>query len=191
MVYLSISKLNVYCIWHWMVVLNYVNTSNHLIYTNQYLYNQIYSNGYPMLITIRNINKIVYKHYKYTILSQTKFCSYHFWLFLINVPIGLIRYDCISAHSYLSISGSQNWDTTLDRVKRRCYTPFLQQFFAFDLEPKHCCIPFYLKLEWFIIKSWFSCWICIEYWQFDLRRKHCRIRFYTKISESTLNTVVP
>ena len=76
-------------------------------------------------------------------------------------------------------------------LKRRCYTPFLQQFFAFDLPPKHCCIPFYLKLEWFIIKNWFSCWICIEYFQFDLRRKHCRIQFYMKISESTLNTVVP
>ena len=32
-------------------------------------------------------------------------------------------------------------------LNRRWYTPFLQHFFAFDLEPKHCCIQFYLKFK--------------------------------------------
>ena len=32
-------------------------------------------------------------------------------------------------------------------LKRRLYTPFLQQFLAFDFGPKHCCIQIYLKLE--------------------------------------------
>ena len=32
-------------------------------------------------------------------------------------------------------------------LKRRCYTPFLQEFSAIDLGPKHCCIQFYLKFK--------------------------------------------
>ena len=41
----------------------------------------------------------------------------------------------------------KNANTQAILLKRLCYTPFLQEFSAFDLGPKHCCIQFYLKFE--------------------------------------------
>ena len=48
-------------------------------------------------------------------------------------------------HVQLGANGKDGTQAIL--LKRRLYTPFLQQFFAFDLGPKHCCIQIYLKLE--------------------------------------------
>ena len=109
------------------------------------------------------------------------------WLKYASDQIWTVRLKLIWVTSYSNLKAY----TQAILLNRRLYTPFLQQFFAFDLGPKHCCIQICMKLEWFIIRNGFSWWIYIKCFHFDLRRKNCSVRFYTKIWKLIFYTVVP
>ena len=72
----------------------------------------------------------------------------------------MISDDCITAHSYLdlSISGSQNWDTTVEivnehRAVRLTSTSVKKQRFFEDLYDRYKNVQNDTKLEWDTTKA--------------------------------------